>query len=229
MSVNYNLLDNPVYNSLLSNHSSFAIGHNMALKYKHEVLPFMGGVPGHKDLLTTMNPFFQNGEEAFAQENTFEEVAGWKITAHVPCLQMVCSDKPEIIPDNKTTLHVLAADEAKDLYDLVNTVQPGFFREKTYLLGDYYGIKEAGKLVAVAGERMKPGNFTELSAICTLPGYTGKGYARLLINRLCCKIFEEGNIPFLHVAASNERAIRVYELLHFRKRRDLTFLKWKFS
>jgi hypothetical protein len=52
----------------------------------------------------------------------------------------------------------------QELFDLVNLVQPGYFKTKTMELGDYYGIFSNSQLVAVTGERMKMNGFTELSA-----------------------------------------------------------------
>src|SRR5439155_25852607 len=69
----------------------------------------------------------------------------------------------------------------KPLYDLVNLVQPGYFKRKTVLMGDYYGIFKDGKLVAVTGARMKMNDFTDISAVVTNPLYTGRGYAKQLV------------------------------------------------
>jgi predicted GNAT family acetyltransferase len=109
------------------------------------------------------------------------------------------------------------------LSSLVNEVQPGYFKEKTNLMGDYFGIVKDGKLVAVTGERMKMKNFTEVSAVVTHPFYTGKGYARQLVGHTVNKIFDENKIPYLHVAETNLGAIRLYEKLGFTTRRKISF------
>lgn len=106
---------------------------------------------------------------------------------------------------------------------LVNLVQPGYFKSKTHLLGDYYGIFKGDALAAVTGERMKMNNFTEVSAVVTHPGHTGKGYAKQLVAYTVNKIFAEGKIPYLHVAEANTAGIRLYEKLGFRIRRKISF------
>ena len=116
-----------------------------------------------------------------------------------------------------------------ELFQLVNFVQPGFIMDKTHLLGDYFGIRIDGKLVATAGERLKMTGFIELSAVCTLPEFTGKGYAQVLIRQVCERIFKKGPIPILHVLDSNTRAIKLYELFNFKKRIDFPFLKLKWE
>jgi predicted GNAT family acetyltransferase len=111
------------------------------------------------------------------------------------------------------------------LYQLINHVQPGYFKEKTPLLGNYYGIFKGQQLVAVAGERMKMDHFTEVSAIVTHPGHTGRGYAKQLIQCCANQILKEQKTPYLHVTETNTHAIRLYENMGFRTRRKISF--WK--
>jgi len=96
-------------------------------------------------------------------------------------------------------------------------------------MGDYYGIYENGQLVSVTGERMRMPALTEISAVVTHPDFTGRKYAQQLIAFVSNKNLHAGNIPFLHVAETNERAIRIYEHLGFIKRRMINFTKIKRS
>ncbi|MCO6497687.1 MAG: GNAT family N-acetyltransferase [Chitinophagaceae bacterium] len=113
-----------------------------------------------------------------------------------------------------------------DLFELVNLVQPGYFKSKTSDLGVYYGIYKDEKLIAAAGERMKMNEYTEVSAVVTHPDYTRKGYAKQLIAFTCNKIFAEGKIPYLHATESNVGAINLYEKLGFQTRQKISF--WNF-
>ena len=70
--------------------------------------------------------------------------------------------------------------------------------------------------MAMAGERLKVPGYTEVSAVCTHPDHTGKGYARMLMREIMRGIRDRGEIPFLHVRSENTRAIGVYERLGFR-------------
>jgi predicted GNAT family acetyltransferase len=70
----------------------------------------------------------------------------------------------------------------------------------------------------MAGERLKVPGFTEVSAVCTHPEHTGKGYARLLMTEVMRRLFDRGERPFQHVRESNRRAIEIYERLGFVKR-----------
>jgi predicted GNAT family acetyltransferase len=80
-------------------------------------------------------------------------------------------------------------------------------------------------LAATAGERMHPPGYTEVSAVCTDPGYRGQGLASRLMLAVAAGIRERGEIPFLHAAGANVNAIRLYEALGFRVNRPL--LSWR--
>lgn len=113
--------------------------------------------------------------------------------------------------------------EKQQLLNLVNLVQPGYFKENTIKLGDYYGIFKNQKLVAVTGERMKMNDFMEISAVITHPEHIGRGYAKQLVTQVANKVFEQNKTPYLHVAERNTGAIKLYEKLGFKTRRKISF------
>jgi predicted GNAT family acetyltransferase len=100
---------------------------------------------------------------------------------------------------------------------------PGPFESRTITFGHYYGIFEGEKLVAMAGQRMHVFNYAEISAVCTHPDYTGKGYAAQLLQYQINRIKAASGIPFLHVRYDNDRAIKIYESLGFSTRRQVNF------
>lgn len=109
-------------------------------------------------------------------------------------------------------------DDVLDMLRLVELTAPGPFRRNTTLMGEYFGIKIDGKLVAMAGERMKFPGFTEISAVCVHPDHRGKGFARCLTAHVAAAIFDRGEIPFLHAYARNAPAISLYQELGFETR-----------
>jgi predicted GNAT family acetyltransferase len=135
-------------------------------------------------------------------------------------------EMPVSIPMKEKIIQ-LSAENADEVYDLVSLVQPGYFQRKTFMLGNYYGIFKERRLVALTGERMKTDDFTELSAIVTHPEHTGNGYAKQLIAEAAGNVFASGKSPYLHVAESNDSAIRLYEKLGFTTRRKMSF--WHIS
>ena len=108
--------------------------------------------------------------------------------------------------------------DSPEMVELTTLTKPGPFGSRTHELGYYVGIRQEGKLVAMAGERLKVPGYTEVSAVCTHPDYLGRGYAGALMTEVMQQIRERGETPFLHVRADNARAIALYERLGFRIR-----------
>ena len=109
------------------------------------------------------------------------------------------------------------------MLDLVARTQPGPFEPRTITLGTYLGIRRGGALVAMAGERMRPPGWGEISAVCTDPAHRGQGLAGRLVRAVGAVVRERGDVPFLHAAATNATGIRLYEQLGFTLRREILF------
>jgi predicted GNAT family acetyltransferase len=128
------------------------------------------------------------------------------------------ADRVEDAPD---LLRVLAEDDVPEMLALVEKTRPGPFARRTIELGDYYGIRDGGVLVAMAGERMHPPGYTEISVVCTDADHRGRGLASQLVRALVRSIRSRGETPFLHLTTENENAHHVYDALGFETR---TFL-----
>ncbi len=109
------------------------------------------------------------------------------------------------------------------MVELASLTKPGPFGKKTIDFGSYFGVFEKEKLVAMTGQRLHVQNFTEISAVCTHPGHTGKGYAQSLLQHQLQLILREGQQPFLHVRGDNDRAIALYQRLGFDISRSMNF------
>jgi len=115
----------------------------------------------------------------------------------------------------------LGAADAPEMLALATLTEPGPFGPRTHELGGFLGVKLDGRLVAMAGERMKPEGFTEVSGVCTHPDHRGHGYAAMLSTAVAERVLARGETPFLHAYASNTAAIGLYERLGFRLRTDV--------
>ncbi|MFG4001537.1 GNAT family N-acetyltransferase [Flavobacterium aquidurense] len=217
-------LDNPVWNSLSETHTAFTIDYNGTKFYNPDYCPF-GGFVKPESTLEAANQYSALAESFFIVGEKPEIGTSLKIVKELVCLQMVIYNKINL---PITTEIVRLTEEHNDaLVQLVNLVQPGYFKTKTPSLGNYYGIFKDNQLIAITGERMKMNDFTEVSAIITHPDHTGKGYAKQLITHVVNRIFEENKTPYLHVVESNIGAIGLYEKLGFVTRRKMSF--WNIS
>ncbi|MDB5011133.1 MAG: Acetyltransferase [Mucilaginibacter sp.] len=214
-------LDNPVWYSLAENHEHFAIKYDGIKFYHPDYCPFGGFIDSDKTLIgcdqysALTNNFYIVGDKKPNFSNNF------KINKELVCNQMILA-APINIEINEAIVE-LQANHKNDLFDLVNLVQPGYFKKETSQLGSYYEIYKNRQLIAVAGERMTMNTHTEVSAIVTHPEHTGRGYAKQLIAHTCNKIFSEHKTPYLHVAENNIGAINLYEKLGFLTRRKISF------
>ncbi|MGZ3403422.1 MAG: GNAT family N-acetyltransferase [Phenylobacterium sp.] len=142
--------------------------------------------------------------------------------------QMVCArltPPPAHTPGNATTFDIidLTDSDAAQMLALATLTRPGPFFSRTHQLGAFVGVKNAdGRLLAMAGERMNPPGFTEVSGVCTLPDQRGKGLAGALMRVVAGRIAGRGETAFLHTYAHNAGAIALYESLGFALRREVT-------
>lgn len=216
----YKKLDNPVWYSLSESHRDFAINYSNIKFYYPDYCPF-GGFQSPDDISESIDSyshltdsFFVVGEKPLLSDELL-------LKNDLICAQMIVENKIDM--EYKNTIVSLTSNNTKALFDLVNLVQPGYFKERTALLGNYYGIFEKGELIAVTGERMKMDDFVEISAVVTHPEHTGKGLAKQLVAHTANAIIEQGKMPYLHVVESNEGAIKLYEKLDFITRRKISF------
>ena len=146
--------------------------------------------------------------------------AEWALVREVPLTQMVWTTAGELREDDG--IEPLSVANVDEMLALTELTQPGPFGRRTPELGTYLGIRQDGRLTAMAGERLRLPGFTEISAVCTHPEHRGRGFARSLISSLIRKIARRGDVPFLHVATENTRAMQVYTELGFKARKSLT-------
>ena len=213
------VLDNPVWHALTGPHETVAERRFGASRYVPDVAAF-SAIPDDPaastwdDLRDLVGP----GGVAvlFVKPPTVPD--GWNEVFRIPTSQMVAGDVDGApAPDAA----LLSTDDVPEMLDLVGRTHPGPFERRTIELGDYLGVRdEAGTLVAMAGMRMHPPGFTEISAVCTDEQVRGRGLATALVRDLVGRIGDRGETPMLHVMTTNVTAISVYLRLGFTVRRE---------
>ena len=149
--------------------------------------------------------------------------SNWETLVEMPITQMVREGRSPL-PEGDVEVVALAAADVADMLALVELTQPGPFRTRTIELGRFIGVRDHGRLVAMAGERMWIGHCREVSGVCTHPDAQGRGYARALTGRVVNRMQAAAQLPILHVASGNRRAIEMYNGLGFVARAEFPLL-----
>ena len=214
-------LDNPIWHALNETHKQYAVEFNGCKFYKPEYSPFGGMGEGGDTALATdqyskLTPlFYMVGDPPIAGSSA-------RIKKQLTANQMILY-KPFAFEISEKIVELESQEQKKELYELVNLVQPGFIRERTAAMGTYFGIYADKQLVAVSGERVEMNSYSEVSAVVTNPEFRKRGFAKQLLKQTTDKIFSDKKIPILHVDENNTSAIGLYEQLGFVTRRKMGF------
>lgn len=218
---NMHALDNVIWQALTTRQADFAEVVGQARRFVPEVTSLTAvsqtDAEGYTCLATLVG---SGGAAAVFLDHPFSGREGWTVVGGAPLLEMVCFNgnaAPAPAP-SLPQITELGPQDSPDMVELAALTKPGPFGSRTHELGTYLGIRSNGKLVAMAGERLKVPGYTEVSAVCTRPEHTGKRYAQVLMTELMRRIRSRGETPFLHVREDNLRAVQIYERLGYRVR-----------
>jgi ribosomal protein S18 acetylase RimI-like enzyme len=220
------VLDNAVWHALTGPHAELAERAPQAARYQPDVSVF-GGIADDAtpeawdDLRDLIGP----GGGIVVTRGDLHIPDGWQILRNLPCRQMWLLG--ELTPDARgrapgaegLDYSTLGPDDVPEMLDLVGRTKPGPFVTRTVELGTYVGVRDdEGNLVAMAGERLHPPGFTEISAVCTDASQRGRGLASRLVQVIVEGIRARGELPFLNLTQANESAYRIYDALGFETR-----------
>ena len=217
------LLDNPIWNALRTEHKRFAPRGGAALRYPPSIGPLAGTPDQSRKSYDALWPLAgPGGILGLFFPDPPALPAGWSLFRGGVLTQMICrTPRPAEINSLAAgiKLRKLGAGDVPAMVELAALTEPGPFRERTIELGNFYGVLEGDRLLAMAGQRMRVPGFVEVSAVCTHPDARGRGYAGILMGEVIRDIAGEGAVPFLHAFADNP-AVRLYEKLGFTHRRE---------
>jgi ribosomal protein S18 acetylase RimI-like enzyme len=218
------LLDNPVWSALSGPQAGFGEFTGAAARFRPDVAPFAAladpdDPQSWADLAKLIGP---DGLALLAGVAADAVPDGWQVTGRTPGVQLVATSELRAEPDPAEV--PLGPADAAEMLALVELAKPGPFRERTVELGGYLGIRDGGRLVAMAGERFRPTGYAEISAVCTDPAYRGRGLAGRLVRAVAAGIVARGDTPCIQAAEANVGAIRLYQKLGFAYRRSIAFM-----
>ena len=215
------LLDNIVWHTLTGAHAPYSSGSNTARRYAKGFTPIVGFADNAVPDLEALRAHCVPGEHFYCGGWSGAVPPGWELHEDTTMLQMVWdAPMPDPAPDLGMTR--LGSADAPAMLELVALTNPGPFGPRTFELGDYFGIFDGARLVAMAGERMRADPLHEISAVCTRPEYQGRGLARALVETLLRRQLQRGELPFLHVMLANHGARRLYARMGFRPYQEMT-------
>ena len=214
------LLDNPAWHALRGPQAHLGTGGPAARAYHPEIAVFAGAERNEPESWhAALALAGAHGVISLFRAAVAEPPDDVEVLFRGRVLQMVLHEAPRSAPELGT--EPLGSADVSEMLDLTTLTQPGPFFARTVEMGDYHGVRESGRLLAMAGERFRPPGYTEISAVCTHPDARGRGLAAGLSAQLARSIQARGDVPFLHVIDDNAAAIRVYEALGFTPRTTL--------
>ncbi|HZZ40940.1 MAG TPA: GNAT family N-acetyltransferase [Acidobacteriaceae bacterium] len=222
-------LDNPIWSALTTDHAALGLGDDRARRYPPDIGP-LSGIPAQSaesyaslaQLAVPGGAGFAGAVALFLQEPP-RLPEGWTLLRGGVLDQMIAPQPRPLAPVNLpgVELRRLTAADAPAMVELAHLTEPGPFQLRTLELGTFFGVLQAGRLLAMAGKRIHVPGAIEVSGVCTHPDARGRGYARHLMSRVMEEIVQAGRMAFLHTLASNDAAIQIYESLGFVRRRSL--------
>jgi len=220
-------LDRPVWAALTTYHRRLAEGDSVARRFPAQIAPFAATVDNSPASLMTLERLISAGDIiATVEADDVPPPGSFEVILARPIQQMVGTliAGPSIAgPSSGADIVPLGAEDVPEMMALTELTKPGPFRVRTHELGNYLGVRDGNRLIAMAGERMRLDGFTEISAVCTHPDHRGRRHARALVTVLVQAISARGELPFLHVVGENQSAIALYRQLGFTLRHTMHF------
>ena len=215
------ILDRPIWSSLNSAHAHFSVGSQCARRFECDISPFAAARDESAQSLSDLAELIpDDGQIMIAQAKPIIPPFKTRTKFTTTAFQMV-HQGGSFATKNKHIVEPLTLSDGPAMLELAALTKPGPFLDRTHLLGEFWGVKKDGQLIAMAGERLKQPGFTEISGVCTHPDFQGKGLGRELCITLLIRINDRGETPYLHVFSNNTHAIELYEKLGFNTRQTM--------
>jgi GNAT superfamily N-acetyltransferase len=222
---------NAIWNALHTSHQHLALSHGLAAKYPADIAPFACLAENTEAALRDLQTLMEPGETTYVMGDPPPETEALLYRGVTPCLQMAFPQEGPI-PADSTPLPIspLTCENAAAMIALTDVAFPGFFRNRTCVMGSYFGIwnpQQPSQLIAMAGERLILDPYREVSGICTHPDHRGQGYAAALTTHVLSHQRNLHARSVLHVVSTNQGAIHLYHRLGFETLREVYLHRFK--
>jgi ribosomal protein S18 acetylase RimI-like enzyme len=215
------LLHNVAWHTLTGAHALHAVGDAVVRRYARGFSPIVGFADFERPDYAALARWCEPGEQFHAVGGAGVAAPGWHVHADAVLVQMVRPAELAAPEDDALSAVRLGTEHVPQVLELTALTRPGPFGPRTIELGEYFGVFEAGRLVAMAGERMCVRGLREISGVCTHPSFQGRGLARRLMNKLIRRQALRDEAPFLHVLQTNSVARELYRSMGFSDRREV--------
>jgi ribosomal protein S18 acetylase RimI-like enzyme len=219
------ILDRPIWHTLNGAHAALGTGGSLAKRFRPEIHILGAAADRNAEAQAELAGLVPaDGELGVVEAEAPLPLVDTMRTFDAIIEQMVLHEWTPPKP-RETGWQPLGEGDAVDMLELATLTKPGPYVLGTHRLGDFVGIRREGRLVAMAGERMRPPGYTEVSAVCTHPDVRGHGFGAQLMAVVIERALARGDGVFLHAFPGNS-AIAIYEALGFRKRRDMHYVRF---
>lgn len=216
-------LDRPIWSSLTTRQAHLAVGDGRALRFNADFALFAAGADGGPEAAEAVGALIpERGVVGLVEAGPVALPTTARIVTQAACVQMTLQDLTPSRGADPDWIDLTEAD-APEMLALATLTEPGPFFSKTHRLGDFVGVRIDGRLAAMAGERMKPDGFTEVSGVCAHPDFRGRGLAGALMRIVTARILARGETPFLHAYAHKPEALALHQAVGFSVRTPITF------
>ena len=210
-------LDNVIWSALTTQHADLARGGPLVRRYQPDFARFAGMPAATPDAFDALAADMARDEfVALSLPGEVDPGPAFEVLDRKDLVQMVGAVAGA--PGDPEGLRALGPADVPAMTALVQLTAPGPWFARTAELGRFVGIEVDGRIVAMAGERMRVPGHTEISAVCCHPDFRGRGWPGELMRRVSRAIVARGETPFLHVLAQNAPALALYARLGLRER-----------
>ena len=218
-------LDRPVWSMLTGRQAHLAEGDARALRIDRGYGVFGVAADAGAEAQAALAALVpDDGELWMVEGEPWPVPPGVREVKRAVLAQMVAEGPPPPARDGEPPIIALHDSDAPEMAALADHAKPGPWGPATHRYGPFFGVREDGRLLAMAGQRMLMPGMAEVSGVATWADCRGRGLARALIGHVMREMVARGETPFLHSYADNAGAIALYQSLGFRIRRQVDVL-----